>query len=113
MKRFYIGTLFTLAASLLLALLSSTQAQDDEVRKSLKASVTQRLGVDTDITFDFSRPAVKGRKIWGDLVPYGMNPGVKYSDNKPFPWLAGANKNITITFNNDIKVEGKKKMPCG
>ncbi len=112
MKRVYISTLFIVAASLLLALPSSTQAQDDEVRKSLKASVTQRLGVDTDITFDFSRPGVKGRKIWGDLVPYGMNPGVKYSDNKPFPWRAGANENTTITFNNDIKVEGKK-LPAG
>ena len=112
MKRVYISTLFIVAASLLLALPSSTQAQDDEVRKSLKASVTQRLGVDTDITFDFSRPEVKGRKIWGDLVPYGMNPGIKYSDNKSFPWRAGANENTTITFNNDIKVEGKK-LPAG
>ena len=108
MKRIYIGTLFTLVAAFLFALPSSTQAQDKEVRKSLHASVTQTLGVETDITFDFSRPGVKGRTIWGDLVPYGMNPGVKYSDNKPFPWRAGANENTTVTVSHDVKVEGNK-----
>jgi hypothetical protein len=80
MKSFFMGRLFLLATSLLLVIPSSTKAQDDEVRKSLKASVTQRLGVDTDITIDFSRPGVKGRKIWGDLVPYGMYPGIEYSN---------------------------------
>jgi len=108
MKRIYIGTLFTLVAAFLFALPSYTQAQDKEVRKSLHASVTQTLGVETDITFDFSRPGVKGRTIWGDLVPYGMNPGVKYSDNKPFPWRAGANENTTVTVSHDVKVEGNK-----
>jgi hypothetical protein len=108
MKHLFMVAFFLSAAFLMLTLPASTQAQENEVRKSLKASVTQRLGVDTDITFDFSRPGVKGRKIWGDLVPYGMNPGVQYSNNKPFPWRAGANENTTIAFNNDIKVEGKK-----
>jgi hypothetical protein len=108
MKRIFISTIFTVVASLFLAMPSSIQAQDKEVRKSLHASVTQRLGVDTDIIFDFSRPGVKGRKIWGDLVPYGMYPGVKYSDNKPYPWRAGANENTTITTNKDFTVEGKK-----
>jgi hypothetical protein len=86
----------------------SAVAQDKEVRKSLHASVTQRLGVDTDVTFDFSRPGVKGRKIWGDLVPFGMYPGNEYSDNKPYPWRAGANENTTIEFNKDMKISGKK-----
>jgi hypothetical protein len=108
MKRIYIGTLFTLVAAFLFALSSTTQAQDKEVRKSLHATVTQTLGVETDITFDFSRPGVKGRTIWGDLEPYGLHPGNKYSDNKPYPWRAGANENTTITVSSDIKVEGKK-----
>jgi len=107
MKRIYIGTLFTLMVSFLFALSSSTQAQDKEVRKSLRASVTQTLGVDTEITFDFGRPGVKGRTIWGDLEPYGMHPGVEYSDNKPYPWRAGADENTTITVSKDVKVDGK------
>lgn len=83
-------------------------AQDAKPRKSPKASVTQRIGADTDIVIDYSRPAVKGRTIWGDLVPYGMYPGNKYSKEKPFPWRAGANENTTIAFNNDVMIEGKK-----
>ena len=108
MKYFSFFTLFALAASLLFSLPSSGQAQDDEVRKSLQASVTQKLGADTDITINFSRPGVKGRKIWGDIVPYGMYPGVKYSNNKPYPWRGGADENTTITTSKDISVEGKK-----
>jgi len=112
MKYFSFITLFTVVVSLLFSLPSSGQAQDDEVRLSLHASVTQRLGVDTDITFDFSRPGVKGRKIWGDIVPYGMYPGVEYSGNKPYPWRAGADENTTITASKDITVDGKK-LPAG
>ncbi|MFQ5675479.1 MAG: DUF2911 domain-containing protein, partial [bacterium] len=55
-----------------------------------------------------SRPGVKGRKIWGELVPYGMAPGTRFSNDKPFPWRAGANENTTIEFNNDILVEGQR-----
>ncbi len=83
-----------------------------KVRPSLHAAVTQRLGVDTDITIDFSRPGVKGRKIWGELVPYGMAPGNNYSENKPYPWRAGANECTTIEFNKDVLIEGKK-VPAG
>lgn len=111
MKRLSILVL-TLVLSFLLVLPSTTFAQRNQVRASLKASVTQRLGVDTDITIDYSRPGVKGRKIWGELVPYGMAPGNKYSNNKPYPWRAGANENTTIEFNKDILIEGNR-LPAG
>ncbi|MCG8306558.1 MAG: DUF2911 domain-containing protein [Cytophagales bacterium] len=81
-------------------------AQNAKPRKSPKATVSQRVGVDTDIVIDYSRPAVKGRTIWGELVPYGMYPGNKYSKEKPFPWRAGANENTTISFNSDVKING-------
>jgi len=87
-------------------------AQEKKVRASLKASVSQTLGVDTEITIDFSRPGVKGRKIWGELVPYGMNPGNKYSEEKPFPWRAGANEKTTIAVSGDVTVDGKP-LPAG
>lgn len=98
--------------SLVLQFPTNSMAQGKKVRASLNANVTQRLGTDTNITFTFCRPGVKGRKIWGELVPYGFAPGNKYSKNKPFPWRAGANENTTIEFNNDLLIEGKK-LPAG
>ena len=103
---------FILIVSLALIMPSTTMAQEKKVRKSLMASVMQRLGVDTDITIVYSRPGVKGRTIWGELVPFGMNPGNKYSDNKPYPWRAGANENTTIEVSKDVLIEGEK-LPAG
>lgn len=57
-------------------------SQDDRIRASLKGSVMQRLGTNADITIEYSRPGVKGRRIWGGLVPYGMAPGNEYSEGK-------------------------------
>ena len=108
MKRFGL----TIGLVLVLALPSPSLAQGTKVPASLKASVTQRLGTDCDITIDYSRPGVKGRKIWGGLVPYGMSPGNEYSKNKPYPWRAGANQNTTIEFKKDVLVEGKP-LPAG
>lgn len=93
------------------ALPNKMQAQD-KVQPSQKASVSQFIGDDTQITFTYSRPGVKGRKIYGAIVPYGMEAGNNYSDNKPFPWRAGANANTTIEINNDVLIEGKA-LPKG
>jgi Protein of unknown function (DUF2911) len=59
------------------------------------ASANAKIGA-TDITVKYSSPAVKGRKIWGDLVPYGQ------------VWRTGANEATTITFSKDVTVEGQK-----
>ena len=61
---------------------------------SQAAEVKQRIAL-TDITVNYHRPLVNGRKIWGGLVPYGK------------VWRAGANENTTIEFSNDVSVEGK------
>jgi hypothetical protein len=111
MKRLSIFS-FVLILSVLLIWPSTALGQEKEVRKSLMASVMQRLGVDTDITIVYSRPGVKGRKIWGELVPFGMAPGNEYSNNNPYPWRAGANENTTIEFSKDVLVEGNK-LPAG
>jgi len=63
-------------------------------RLSQRGSVTQRIGL-TDITIVYHRPAAGGREIWGKAVPYGK------------VWRAGANENTTITFTDDVTVEGK------
>lgn len=106
MKRLcFIG--LTLILSFFLVQPSTAFAQGNQVRPSLKASVMQVLGADTAITITYSRPGVKGRKIWGELVPYSMASG-----DQPSIWRAGANENTTIEFNKDILVEGNK-LPAG
>ena len=61
---------------------------------SQAAKVKQRIAL-TDITVNYHRPLVNGRKIWGGLVPYGK------------VWRAGANENTTIEFSDPVSVEGK------
>ena len=112
MKRMsFVGLI--LALSFLMVLPGVVYAQGGKrVAASLKAGVMQRIGADTDVTLTYSRPGVKGRKIWGGLVPYGMNPADKYSKGKPYPWRAGANENTTIEFSKDVLIEGNK-LPAG
>jgi hypothetical protein len=77
-------------------LCSLTWAQADKAtRPSPPATATGKIK-DATITIDYSSPSVKGRKIWGGLVPY----------NKV--WRAGANEATIFTTNKDIEVEGKK-----
>lgn len=104
---------FSLFAAVCLASFPvDTFAQGDGPRPSLAATVSQRLGTDTDITIAYSRPGVKGRVIWGELVPHGLAEGNRYSDNKPFPWRAGANENTTFETTGDLMVEGQR-LPAG
>ncbi|MDR3665784.1 MAG: DUF2911 domain-containing protein [Ignavibacteriaceae bacterium] len=70
-----------------------------KVRVSPKAGVFQTIGI-TDVNVSYSRPGVKNRKIWGELVPY----------NKV--WRAGADEATKITFSTDVMIEGKK-LPAG
>jgi len=94
MKRFY-SIVFLLFAFILIA--SSTQAQNNkkDLRISPKAEVMQIVGF-TEVSIVYSRPGVKGRTIWGKLVPYDA------------VWRAGANEATKITFSTDVTIEGKK-----
>jgi hypothetical protein len=104
---------FGLLSLLLISSLSVFgQMKENRPRPSPKASVTQHIGTDTDIIINYSRPGVKGRKIWGTLVPYGMAPGGQYSNNKPFPWRGGANETTTIEFSKAVKINGNP-LPAG
>jgi len=64
-------------------------------RVSQKSSLMQSIGT-TDMTITYSRPGVKGRKIWGALVPYGA------------VWRTGANEATTIVFSDDVSINGQK-----
>lgn len=73
---------------------------------SPRATVRQQIGL-TDVTIDYGSPAVAGRTVWGDLVPYGLAPSTGFGSGKPFPWRAGANENTTISFTHDVTIQGK------
>jgi len=83
----------SLACLFALPIVSRAQGLDLP-RVSQHAKVTQRIGI-TEITIDYSRPLVNGRKIWGGLEAYGK------------VWRAGANENTTIEFSDPVRVEGK------
>lgn len=78
--------------------------------QSPSASIRQTIGI-SSITIDYSRPSVKGREVWGKLVPYGWNKDA-FGNGKPTPWRAGANENTVITFSDDAMVQGKL-VPAG
>ncbi|HEY2090670.1 MAG TPA: DUF2911 domain-containing protein [Thermoanaerobaculia bacterium] len=67
--------------------------------RSPAAEVSQRIGL-TDIDIRYHRPQVNGRKIWGDVVPYGK------------VWRTGANVNTTITFSDPVTIDGHP-LDCG
>ena len=112
MKSPYCKIFMVVLLSMLFTLSVQAQQQADKPRASLHASVSQRIGVDTDITIDYSRPGVKARKIWGELVPYGLTKGNQYSNNKDFPWRGGANEGTSIEFSKDVTINGNK-LPAG
>ncbi|MET6990909.1 DUF2911 domain-containing protein [Sediminicola arcticus] len=81
---------------LLLAVVAtySVQAQIETPAPSPAAKVWQTVGM-TDVTLEYSRPSMRGRTIFGDLVPYDML------------WRTGANARTLITFSTDVMVDGQ------
>ena len=63
-------------------------------RISQHGVTTQTIGIST-VTIDYSRPLAGTREVWGKTVPYGK------------VWRSGANENTTITFSDEVSVEGK------
>jgi hypothetical protein len=68
-------------------------------RVSQGAKVTQMVGL-SEVTIYYHRPGVKGREIWGKLLPYGE------------VWRAGANEPTLFTFSDEVTIQGKK-LPAG
>jgi len=85
-----------LAGALLLVSAAPVLAQQfNTPRPSPNAKVTQTVGV-TELSVSYSRPGVKGRTIWGGLVPWNE------------PWRTGANEATRFTCEHDVQVEGQK-----
>lgn len=68
-------------------------------RLSPKATVSQVVGT-TTVAVEYHRPAVKGRRVWGELVPFGQI------------WRTGANEATTIRFSDPVLVE-RQPVPAG
>ena len=105
----------------ILCFAAAAAAQVTLPRPSQKASVMQRIGV-TDVTITYSRPAVKGRKIWGDPLP-GQTTDVKgeatLDDQNKRPkdaaivpwghvWRTGANEATMFVVTDDVLINGQK-----
>jgi hypothetical protein len=87
-----------LAISAMLILIAA-DAQLKTPAPSPTQSVKQDFGL-SSIELSYSRPLMKGRKIFGDLVPYNA------------VWRTGANSATTLTFGDDVTIGGKK-IPAG
>lgn len=77
----------------------AAHAQIQTPQPSPAGSVSSVVGL-TDVKIDYSRPQMKGRKIFGEgadyLIPYGQI------------WRTGANNGTIISFSDDVTVEGNK-----
>lgn len=67
--------------------------ENDTIKKSIKAATIGKIG-DMSITIQYSSPKVRGRVIWGKLVPYDK------------VWVAGANNATSVEFSQDVEVNG-------
>jgi len=107
---FFFGLIFSLSSA------SITPAQLRLPRPSQKASATQTIGV-TDVTIVYSRPATKGRKIWGDW-PTAVAGEATLDDQDTRPagapivpyghiWRTGANEATLFTVTDDVLINGQ------
>jgi len=94
MRKLRLAALFAISVSLAPLACWAQSAVLDLPRDSQHSVVMQRIGI-TDIAINYHRPLVKGRTIWGKVVPYGE------------VWRAGANENTTIKFTDAVSIEGK------
>lgn len=81
---------------ILIAILFSWNSQSQVLtpQPSPKCSISQMVGL-TDVEIEYSRPGTRGRNVFGDLVPFGKI------------WRTGANGNTTISFSEDVIIDGK------
>jgi hypothetical protein len=90
-------TLF--AAFAICSMLASVAQTIETPQPSPTQTVKQNFGL-SSITLVYSRPGIKGRKVFGDLVPFGK------------VWRTGANSATTIEFGDDVTIGGTK-VPKG
>jgi hypothetical protein len=91
---------FTLILGMILLGNSAQAQQDKSKRPSPPANASCKFDDGKTVTVDYSSPRMKGRKIFGELIPYGK------------VWRAGANEATTFVTTSDLSVGGKT-VPAG
>jgi Protein of unknown function (DUF2911) len=74
---------------------TTANAQIKTPQPSPAAKLEQVVGL-TDVSLEYSRPSMRGRSVYGNLVPYGK------------VWRTGANANSKITFSDNVIIDGQK-----
>jgi len=97
--RLHVPLALAFAAPLCLAAGAAHSQQLELPRPSPLAKASQAVGL-TDVSIEYSSPAVKGRKVWGGLVPLGQL------------WRTGANMATKLTFSKDVTI-ADKPVPAG
>jgi hypothetical protein len=92
MKKLFFATLFFVSSSIVIA-------QVELPQPSPKSFFKQTVGL-TEVSIEYSSPAVKGRSVWGELVPYNEL------------WRTGANMATKLTFSREVNIAGTK-VPAG
>lgn len=87
MKKLFLALAFIMASY-------TIEAQVKTPQLSPKSTLTQVVGL-TDVEIVYSRPSARGRAVLGNLVPFGKL------------WRTGANENTTISFSDDVIIDGK------
>ncbi len=93
-SKFYFALMIMLLASF-----ASFSQQLQMPQASPSSKISQQFGLSV-VTVDYSRPSAKGRKIFGELVPYGQI------------WRTGANSATQINFSTEVSISGQK-VPAG
>ena len=84
-----------ISTAILTLIVISANAQNTVTTPSPRITETGKVKNKT-ITIQYGQPSVKGRSIWGNLVPYGK------------VWRTGANETTSIEFSEDVKLEGQQ-----
>ncbi|GAA4295631.1 DUF2911 domain-containing protein [Nibribacter koreensis] len=74
---------------------ATTSAQPDTIKKSIPSQAEGTIG-QAAITINYHAPGVRGRVIWGGLVPYDQ------------VWVTGAHKATSVTFTKGVTIDGKE-----
>lgn len=100
MKQLKLISKSLLALSLILGMIFSVNAQQDKSKRPSPPAQAKATVDGVNVTVDYSQPAVKDRKVWDGLVPYGK------------VWRTGANEASWIEVSSDVKI-GDKTLPKG